>query len=287
MTHTCFGEILWDLLPSGPQLGGAPMNVSYHLQQLGEKATMISRIGIDNRGEEILSILKERNLSSEYIQIDHHIATGIVHVNSNGSEDMQYEIVAPAAWDHITASDELHHLVRRSECFVFGSLITRNATSRKTLFELLESATCRVLDINLRSPFIDRATVDQLLRKADIVKMNLEELKLIGSWFCHYDSPAQLIAGIQKRFNLKLLIVTKGGNGADVLVEGNLYSHPGYRVQVADTVGSGDAFLAAFLHKWLPGKRPEQALEFACSLGSLIATKRGGCPEYSLEELQF
>lgn len=281
----CFGEILWDILPSGPLPGGAPMNVAYHLHKLGEAPALITRIGTDERGEQLKAILQEKKIDTRYVQQDATVATGIVHASPDEHGDMKYDIVSPAAWDFIGAPADTIEMVRQTGYFVFGSLITRHKTSRHSLFELLNAANNKVLDINLRAPFYDQSIIEELMHKADIVKVNNMELDLVSSWWGRYNSLEDKTKAISERFNIGTVIVTRGAEGAAVYQHDVLWQHPGFRVKVADTIGSGDAFLAGFLYRLLQEDPAEQALIFASALGALVASRNGGWPWYAVSEV--
>src|ERR1700730_9183387 len=182
----CYGEILWDVLPMGAQPGGAPMNVAYHLQKLGANPALITRIGLDDHGKELVNLLSRQSVSTEYFQVDYDHATGIVYAKPNEHNEVTYDIVLPSAWDFISWDDGFVNLLEHSEYFVFGSLITRNLQSRKTLFELIEIDKTKILDINLRPPYFNKRIIEQLLAKTDILKLNLAELDLITGWFADY-----------------------------------------------------------------------------------------------------
>jgi fructokinase len=282
----CFGEILWDILPAGAVPGGAPMNVAYHLRKLGLDPGIVTRVGIDERGKKLIDLLNENGITTDHIQLDYDIPTGIVNASSNEHGEMQYDIVAPAAWDFIALDDETVASVKKASHFIFGSLVNRNSISRNTLFALLETAQQKVLDINLRPPHFNRHLVEDLLSRADIIKMNSAELELITGWFTRYKTMTDRIAIIQDRFKVPCIIVTMGGDGAMVNIEGELYGHPGYVVDVADTIGSGDSFLAAFLFKLLNNDGPKESLAFASALGALVASKTGGWPAYDINDIQ-
>ena len=282
----CFGEILWDILPAGAVPGGAPMNVAYHLRKLGLNPGIVTRVGIDDRGKKLIDLLNENGISTDHIQLDYDIQTGIVNAAANGHGEMQYDIVAPAAWDFIALDDATLELVKEASHFIFGSLVNRNAISRNTLFTLLETAQQKVLDINLRPPHFDRRLVEDLLRRADVVKMNVAELELITGWFASYKNITDRIGVIQDRFQIPCIIVTMGGDGAIVDIAGERYKHNGYVVNVADTIGSGDAFLAAFIFKQLNKDEPAASLAFASALGALVASKTGGWPAYEINDIQ-
>jgi fructokinase len=282
----CFGEILWDILPEGPVPGGAPMNVAYHLQKLGINPALITRIGIDNRGKELLALLHQANLNTDNVQLDYDIPTGIVNAKPNNAGDMQYDIVSPSAWDFIKPDAANESAVKIASHFIFGSLIARNKISNDTLFQLLELAQIKVLDINLRPPHYSRDLVKKLLHKADILKMNLAELELITGWFSNYKNISERIQLIQDKFQIPTVIITLAAEGAMVNINGKIYNHPGYIVNVADTVGSGDSFLAGFLFKIFNNRSPEEALTFACALGAFIASKTGAWHPYDAAQIE-
>ncbi len=281
----CFGEVLWDILPSGALPGGAPMNVAYHLKKLGADPALITKIGLDDYGKDLVTILADSGLTTEYIDVDYEQPTGLVYANPNDHNEVVYDIVNPSAWDFIQWKDEFVPLLQQAEFFVFGSLTSRNKASRDTLARLLEVAKTKVLDINLRPPHFHRLHVENLLRHADILKMNLAELELITGWFSHFQSTEDRIKLMQDEFNIKTLIVTMGGDGALVNDNGTIYRHPGYKVTVADTIGSGDSFLAGFLHQLLAGASVEAALTFASGVGAFIATQSGACPNYAVSQI--
>jgi len=282
----CFGEILWDLLPTGAVPGGAPMNVAYHIRKLGLNPDIVTRVGIDDAGKNLIDLLSKSGVSTEHIQLDYDIPTGIVNATANDHGEMSYDIVAPAAWDFIVLDDGTVQLVKDASHFIFGSLVNRNAVSRNTLFALLEIADQKVLDINLRPPHFNRRLVEDLLNRADIVKMNISELELITGWFATYKNIRERIGIIQEKFQIPCIIITMGGDGAMLNMDGKIYKHPGYVVNVADTIGSGDAFLAAFLCKHLNHYGPKESLEFASALGALVASKTGGWPDYEVSDIQ-
>lgn len=280
----CYGEVLWDLLPSGPQPGGAPMNVAYHLHKLNRNPAMISRTGNDERGRQLLEILQKKGVCTDYIQIDDTVLTGIVNAQQHANGDMSYDIVAPAAWDHIATDQTNIALVEQAEYFVFGSLACRHSDSRNTLFRLLAKARIKVLDINLRAPHYNRDIIGSLLQQADILKLNIDELELVAGWYPCPASTTARIALLRERFNIPVVVLTKGADGAILDINGQTYSHPGYKMAVVDTVGSGDAFLAATLSMMLDNAAPADTLDFANRLAATITTYKGACPDYEIKE---
>ncbi|MEO5908928.1 MAG: carbohydrate kinase [Ginsengibacter sp.] len=281
----CFGEILWDFLPQGKIAGGAPVNVAYHLKMLGKNPAIISKIGSDNLGEELIQLLKIKNLETGFIQLDEVNKTGKVLVTIKENNEAEYQIVNPVAWDFIEWRDELASLVKDGKYFVFGSLINRNNESRSTLFSCLEIAQKKVFDINLRPPDFDKKILKELLEKTDLLKLNIAELHLLSKWFNEYKNDEDKIKWLKEKFEIETIIVTKGGDGAILYIQDSFYYHEGYSVSVADTVGSGDAFLAAIISKLIDKASAEEALDFANALGAFVASCTGGCPEYKIKNV--
>jgi fructokinase len=281
----CFGEVLWDLLPSGKLPGGAPMNVATHLQNLGIQANMISCVGDDDLGQEIKDFLVSKNCTTQYIQSTTIYSTGIVKVTLSEKLDASYEIVQPVAWDFISISDDILHLVENAQALVFGTLACRSSYSFNTLLHLLEKAKLKVFDVNLRQPYFSQEVIEPLLQKADIVKMNDDELKIIGDWYFSDDSERERLEKFAQKFHLKTLIVTQGASGAMLLQEGKYYKSDGFQVKVADTIGSGDSFVAGFLKNYLAGNDAAYSLNYACALGALVATQSGANPKIKEQDI--
>jgi fructokinase len=282
----CFGEILWDILPSGAVPGGAPMNVAYHLYKQKLNPALITKIGIDDEGKKLVDIFSNNGVCTDYFQVDYEYETGKVYATPNVRNEVSYNIAMPVAWDFIQQEDGLKELVDAADVFVFGSLAARNKVSYDTLFSLLEIAKNKVLDINLRAPHFNKQVIKDLLQKADFVKMNQDELELITGWFADFSSTEDRMKSLAERFSISNMVVTMGGDGAILLMDGEMVTHKGFKVDVEDTVGSGDAFLAGLLSKLLNNTEPKEALDFASRLGAFIATQRGGCPEYKIQDIE-
>ena len=281
MAIACFGEMLWDVLPTGRQPGGAPLNVAVHLHNFGLEAQIISRVGHDDLGTELLAFVESKGISACYVQRGETHLTGVVKANVSDHMEVTYQIVKPVAWDYIQYNDALSELVETAEVFVFGSLAARQAPSRETLYRLLQQAKLKVFDVNLRPPHYSRDVVTYLLKQADVVKLNHHELAEIMDWFGVSSDEETALRWLAERFQLQAVCVTKGANGAILWVEQQLYRSPGIAVQVQDTIGSGDAFLAALLRGWLAGQPPADYLAFACAAGSLVASYQGATPAIS------
>lgn len=282
----CFGEILWDVLPTGKQPGGAPFNVAVHLNQLGVPAQLITRVGDDDLGTELVDFVTSKGISPEYVQLGKTHLTGVVKANVDDANEVTYKIVHPVAWDYIQHEPVLDELVEQADMLVYGSLAARSLATRETLYRLLEHARFRVFDVNMRPPHYTRGVVKYLLGKADLVKMNHHELAEIMSWFGEEPDPASAMQWLAARFDLKGVCITCGADGALLWTNDQLYRAPGVAVDVKDTIGSGDAFLAALLKGWLAGQEPGENLRFACATGALVATHLGATPVISEADVQ-
>lgn len=276
----CFGEVLWDVLPSGKQPGGAPFNVAVHLHQLGLATDLISRVGDDDLGTELLDFIESKGLSTKFVQQGKTHLTGVVKANVDDANEVTYKIVQPVAWDYIQYEANLERLVAQADMFVFGSLAARQTATRETLYRLLEHAKFRVFDVNMRPPHYSKEVVKYLLEKANLVKMNHHELGEIMAWFGEETDQPAAMQWLATRFDLQTVCVTCGADGALLWTNNQLYRAPGVSVEVRDTIGSGDAFLAALLKGLLAGTEPGEALRFACATGALVATHLGATPAF-------
>jgi len=288
-TAICYGEILWDVLPDGPQPGGAPLNVAYHLNKMGLNASLISRIGEDLNGQKLVELMDLWGISKALLQTDEQHDTSQVLARMNNGNEVTYEILYPVAWDFITGNGKLSEQIQPAKYFIYGSLASRNEVSRDTLFTLLDTAAIKVFDINLRPPFISKSLLEVLLTKADIVKFNEAELSVVQVMFKgSYEGEANKVRFIQDKFNIPEVIVTKGEFGASYYRHDKAYHTWGNEVKVKDTIGSGDSFLAAFIASHYHGDQPPDILQKAIAMGGFIATKKGGCPQYEhVEYLDF
>ncbi len=279
----CIGEILWDALPDGLFLGGAPFNVACHLQALGHEAAFASRVGDDRLGEEALRRMRLRGLDPGLMQIDDSLPTGFVRVKFGATGEPDYDILEPAAWDAIIFTDALAQHAEHAEALVYGSLAQRARTSRQTLQRLCEAEVLCVFDINLRPPYVDRDVIEQSLRAADVVKLNDAELRRMRGWFGVPEDPEAAMAALSDAFGCRAVCVTWGGQGARLWAEGECWHHPGYAVEIADTVGAGDAFLAAFLAGLLVGQSGDALIDLANRLGAYVASRPGAFPAYDFD----
>jgi len=281
----CYGEILWDMLPGEVLPGGAPMNVAYHCRKLGVNPALITKVGHDEDGKRLIQIMERQGISTDFFQMDFALDTGLVKATIGLNNEVSYDILKPVAWDNIIWDDAFEDLVKQADYFVFGSLASRSGQSRDTLYRLLETARYKVLDINLRAPHYTQAIVEHLLTGVHLLKLNLAELELITGWFSGHQDERDRIRGLQDRCQIPHILVTRGGDGALFCTEGTIYEHPGHRVELVDTIGSGDAFLAGMITRLFRGAPPAEALAFASSMGAFVASRAGPCPEYEIGEI--
>lgn len=283
----CFGEVLIDVFPTGERIGGAPLNVASRLSSMGIDTQMISKVGDDQRGSDILGYLEQQNVGISNIEKDERFPTGLVEVSLSQRGSATYEIKFPAAWDNIQLTNGMEEAVRNSDAFIFGSLVCRDEVSRKTLFSLIPKARYRVLDFNLRPPHYDREILEELIQHAEFIKLNDDELfelaELMGS---RYNSLEQNLLFLAVQSNAKSICVTKGSHGAVLLHDKKLYYNSGYKIRVKDTVGAGDSFLGTLIAKLLKGEEPQVALDVACAVGALVAGEEGATPQISSERIK-
>jgi fructokinase len=282
----CFGEILWDTLPTGRKPGGAPMNVALHLNRFGIKSIIASSVGNDQDGKKLLNFLKSTGLDTRLVQINEELPTSDAKVILDKNNNATFVIVEPVAWDDIKLDSDLIQELSNSRAFVYGSLVARSRATRETLLALLDSDVLKIMDVNLRPPNDKEDTVKSLLGKSDIIKLNEDELITITNWYQLTGDLTQRMSAFQQLFNFKSLIVTRGKDGARLLHEGKFYEHPGFKVETVDTVGSGDAFLAGFIAAYFGNKDLNQAITEACAVGAFVATKSGATPEYTMDDIK-
>jgi len=271
----CFGEILWDSLPTGLFPGGAPFNVACHLHKLGIKSNIASRLGNDTLGSIIKKRLTEKGMDTSLIQNDPVYPTGLVNVTLNSSGNASYEIVNPAAWDFISEDKKLLDAAESSDVIVYGSLAQRNETTRNTLSKLLGLKKINVFDVNLRPPYDNREIVEKTLYQSTVIKLNNEELYTLSRWFGFQTELKPAVYSLADKFGSNIICVTRGADGSALLMNNTWIEHPGFKVEVKDTIGSGDAFLAAFIDGMLKQKNAANILKAANKLGSYVATRSG------------
>ena len=274
------GEALWDMLPEGKKLGGAPANFAFHAGQFGLESMAVSAIGLDPLGEEIAKELEEHGLPCHLDRTDYPTGTVQVTLDSNGIP--RYEIKEDVAWDNIPYTKELADLAGRAQAVCFGSLAQRNPVSRETIGWFLDAVPedcLKVFDINLRQSFYSKEIIEDSMRRCDILKINDEELEIVKEMFGLEDLPTEgLCRSIIDEYGLKMLILTCGVNGSHVF-SGDVSSFiETPKVKVADTVGAGDSFTGAFVASILKGKTVREAHEAAVKVSAFVCTQSGAMP---------
>lgn len=280
-----YGELLWDLLPSGKVLGGAPANFIFRINTFGDEGVLITRLGNDEPGKKAREAVIAIGLSDEHIQTDYEFPTGTVNVKIDAKGSPEFTIIRDVAYDHIELSSEMTEQVRQADCLYFGSLIQRYGISKNTLRELVKESgnAIKFLDINLRKDCYTRETIRESLATANILKINDEELfqvKLLTGLYCN--DIRNMAGELVSRFGIDLVLVTLGAKGAFLISRNNdmCYS-AGHKVKLVDTVGSGDAFSAGFIHSYLSGENLQASLDFGNASGALAATTKGATVPFS------
>ncbi|MBP6506535.1 MAG: carbohydrate kinase [Opitutaceae bacterium] len=285
-TLLCFGEILWDFLPAGRFPGGAPFNVAYHLHRHGTHARVASAVGRDALGDELLQRLTHWGLSPAGIARHGDLPTGRVNATISDHGDATYEIVREVAWDRIEATPSILQEARSADGLIYGSLAQRSAFNQATLDRLLTALPAkawRIFDINLRPPHDDAALVQRLARHATLLKLNAAEAARLVSGAPESPGREETDArAFAATTGCSTVCITSGARGAGLLRAGKWHWEPGRAVNVVDTVGAGDAFLAALVSHLLPGSLADAAcLARACRIGEWVASQRGATPEYT------
>ena len=282
----CFGEVLFDVFPTHKKIGGAPLNVALRLASLGINAQIISRVGNDEIGKELLAFIKKNGVDTDTIQIDENLSTGQVIVQLNEKGSASYTINYPVAWDKIICIPEDEIMVKKADALVFGSLVCRDSVSQESLLEIINYAKYAVFDVNLRAPFYTKEILINLMMQSDFIKFNDDELYEISAFMnSPYHSLEQNILFIAEQTNTKHICVTKGSHGAVLYYNEKMYYNSGYKIDVVDTVGSGDSFLAGLLSELLINSDPQKAIDFACALGAIVAKNEGANPKISSKEI--
>ncbi len=283
----CFGEVLWDMLPSGAKPGGAPLNVAIHLKRQGINPMLTSKIGNDKKGKDLIEFLKVSVLDTTSIQKDSKLPTSEVLVHLDENKNATYEICEPVAWDNIIINPEIINSAKKADLIIYGSLASRNKTTRNTLLRILnESPATRLVDVNLRAPYDNREWIEELLFVSDFAKLNDDELIKIAGWNNRTGNENELIRWFSIHFKCPTVCVTRGAKGANLFINSNFYSHPGFKVNAVDTVGAGDSFLAGLVVSLSNNIHPEKALEKACATGAFVASQSGAVPYYSEKEIE-
>jgi len=285
----CFGEVLWDCLPHARLLGGAPLNVAFHAGRLGAETAIISSVGRDALGDEALAKVRAYGLSAAWIARHDLWPTGTAQVALNTSGQPDFAITEPAAWDEIAITTATLVEAARCAAIIFGTLAARSASNQLSLERLLAvNGPLKVLDVNLRAPFDDKGRALSFAGRADVIKLNADELSRLSGRRCHSrPSVEEGVAALHSRVGEKTLCVTLGADGAALYHQGRWFHSDTPHVRVVDTIGAGDAFTAALVLGLLAQEPPERLLERACQLGSLVASLPGAQPDYDPEPLRM
>ncbi|TDP03116.1 carbohydrate kinase family protein [Flavobacterium sp. 245] len=282
-----YGEVLWDVFANEKKIGGAPLNVALRMKTLGCEVAMISCVGNDEDGRAIKEQVKQLGLETDTIVVSEDFPTGLVNVTLNERGSASYEISYPSAWDKIELNDLARNSVANADVLIYGSLVCRDNVSRLSLEEMLQKKVYKVFDVNLRKPHYSYEMLERLMQSADFIKFNDEELlEITAAMSSPFTSLKDNMNFIAEKSEVKGMCVTRGKHGALLMWEGQLYENEGYPVEVADTVGAGDSFLAALIASLLSGKVPQYSIDFACAVGALVAESPGANPEISLSRIE-
>ncbi|MEY2604811.1 MAG: fructokinase [Verrucomicrobiota bacterium] len=293
-----FGEILWDCLPSGRHAGGAPFNVASHLAQLGVSVCLLSAVGQDSLGDEILEVAQHKGVNVQFVgRARIGLPTGTVVATVDAMGNATYELVQPVAWDEIIVSAEAVEAVAKADALIFGSLASRSPYNLEQLDRLLAlKGPLKFFDVNLRPPFTDPERIVELAAHADVIKLNHDEVGQIASWLRtgeatpnppgNADAVAEACAALSEATKTPRICVTMGAAGAALWDQSTLVCVPAPKVVVKDTVGAGDAFMAGVMVGLTRGADTQTVLETACRLGAIVASHDGATPLLPEEMIQ-
>ena len=278
-----FGEVLWDVFPSGAVFGGAPANFACHIAGLGERAAMVSAVGDDRLGRGAIAALEARGVDSSHVRVDPHHPTGTVDVAIDSTGVASYLFAADTAWDHLAWEPTLDSLARSCAAVCFGTLAQRSGESRQTIRRFVEATTAsslRVFDVNLRQQFFDPETILKSLSLATVLKLNAEEMPIVAA-ACGEKGTSLLgaLQGIRQRHGLQAAVLTLGAEGSIIVTDREVSQLPAVAVKVVDTVGAGDAFTAAVVVGLLRRLPLAVIHRHAASLAAFVCSQRGATPE--------
>lgn len=281
------GELIWDMLPQGKQLGGAPCNFAYHAFKSGCKPFVISALGADSLGIEILDRFDKLDLNKNFVQQTDDFPTGTVNVSLDGSGIPSYIIHENVAWDNIGWNSSLETLAKSMDAVCFGSLAQRNPVSRQTILNFLKATKTdclRVFDINLRQAFYSENIIVQSLELANILKLNEDELPVVAELLKLQGNDEELLKLLMQKFSLKLIALTKGDKGSVLLTEKEQSFMYVPKVKIADTVGAGDSFTAVLVAGLLQNQELKRIHKTANQVAAFVCTRNGAMPKYKYYE---
>jgi fructokinase len=284
------GEVLWDFLPSGKLLGGAPTNFAYMACVLGDWGVVASRVGKDNLGQEACDQLEKLGLNTKYLQADSQSRTGTAGVTIDSAGQPTFTIDESVAWDGLQWTPEWQELAARADVICFGSLAQRSPVSADTIDRFLnncKSDALRIFDVNLRQCYYEKEVLERSLHHANIVKLSEQELSVVGAMLGLQGNSAKLLARqLRQKYELELVGVTRGARGSLLVSEHECVCHPGFAVNVVDSVGAGDAFTACLAHHYVRGHSLSEISGYANRFASWIATQVGATPAINPPQVQ-
>ncbi len=282
----CIGEVLWDNLPGGTMPGGALLNIAHHLHNKKIPVTLVSKVGTDTKGIELLGHMKEAGLKTDVIYFDDTLPTSEVDVIIDRFKNIKYSICEPVAWDNLKINMKIVDFAGTAGAIVYGSLASRNNITQDTIRVLLSFDNVKIMNVNLRPPYDTKELVEPLLKKADIAKLKEQEMDQILGWHNKVIiSEKDKLKWLSEFYDCSIICLTKGKNGA-VVYNNILYTHPGYQTETRDNVGTGAAFLAGFISSLISKNTIQQSLDEACANAALTASSDGAIPKYENTDLR-
>jgi len=289
-TVVAFGEILWDLLPGGSKLGGAPFNFAYRANSLGNRGIIVSRLGQDDLGRQAWEQVLSLGMDATYIQWDEQYPTGTVQITLDKDNNPDYFIVPDVAYDNTELNEGLFMLAAEADCFCFGTLVQRTHTARRTAEHLLDVATraVKLLDINLRKNCFSTDTITHSLQAANILKLNEQEALFLASLLdMRHRSLPSFTQKVIEKFSLDYCLVTLGDRGAlAASTDNDMVYVPGYKVDLVDPCGSGDAFTAGFIHRLLRRHLLRECCDLGNAMGAMVAAQPGATMVITTEQIE-
>ena len=278
------GELLWDVFPLGKRLGGAPSNFIYHCSKAGSKAFLLSAVGKDKLGNDAISEIKEKNIDSNYIQINDK-RTSTVDIKISDLGDPNYDILDNVAWDYIRIDKENKILINKADIVYFGTLAQRNSFSKRTITKLLgglKNKKLVVYDLNLRKNYYSKKIILDSIHNSNILKLNLEELKILTNLKISVkETKEKQLEYLLKKFDLRLIALTMGEKGSILVTKSEQSFLPAINVKIIDTVGAGDAFTASAIVSFAKGINLNQIHHKAAEIASFVCSKNGAMPNYN------